>query len=90
MCAVGGEWEKEAGGGIPVKVRAETGLQSHRANSIQDVRAAQARMRRASAKKAGICYLEYESYKFTTGVGRTWEVYGSPVSRTRKTVSAPP
>jgi hypothetical protein len=31
-------------------------------------------------KAANVHYLEYESFEFTTASGRTWIVYGSPVS----------
>lgn len=38
------------------------------------------------AKKAGIVYLEDESYAFECN-GRTWSVYGSPVSLIRLTIA---
>jgi len=34
----------------------------------------------APVKAAGIHYLEYESFRFTTATGREWKVYGSPAA----------
>lgn len=48
--------------------------------TMKDFRRAHALLRSASAQAANIHYLQYESHRFTTQNGRTWEVYGSPAA----------
>lgn len=45
----------------------------------KDLEAGRALVRGEASVKAGLHYLEYESFKCVTSSGRTWEVYGSPV-----------
>jgi hypothetical protein len=51
------------------------GCSANRSHSMQEYIAAQELLK----KYETLHYLEYESYRFTTAAGRTWEVYGSPV-----------
>ncbi|KAJ3553355.1 hypothetical protein NM688_g3657 [Phlebia brevispora] len=48
--------------------------------TLKDLEAGRALVRGEAALKAGIHYLEYESFQFTTESGRTWNVYGSPAA----------
>lgn len=41
---------------------------------------AQEYMKGEKMKKANVHYLEHEPFTFTTGAGRKWVIYGSPVS----------
>lgn len=38
-------------------------------------------MRNASARAAGLVYLDHEEVEITTSNGVTWKVYGTPVSK---------
>ena len=49
-------------------------------NDSQDAQAARQFVRDVSLREAGMYYLEFESMSVTTPTGRTWKVYGSPVS----------
>jgi hypothetical protein len=47
---------------------------------VQELVAIREYIRGEAMKKANVHYLEYESVEFTTIAGKTWKVYGSPVS----------
>lgn len=49
-------------------------------DEVQDVTAAKELVRSPAVLQAGIHYLEHEFVQVTTPGGRTWNVYGSPVS----------